>query len=191
VIFLCQTVAWQVPDFTTGVRSLANCAANRQGCKGEAIMSHRQARRHAISRRRFIAGSAATSALTFPGVVRGQAKAIKVGLIHPVTGFVAYSGQQSRIGAAMAIEDVNKAGGIKTVGAPRWRHFWAIANPWSRWASSPPAKRQLGLIQVGEGWRIFPNLTVRENLELGSFRPGRSGRNLERVGEIFPRLAQR
>jgi branched-chain amino acid transport system substrate-binding protein len=105
-----------VPDFTTGVRSVANCAANRQGCKGEAIMSHRQARRHAISRRRFIAGSAATSAMTFPGVVQAQAKAIRVGLIHPVTGFVAYSGQQSRIGAAMAIEDVNKAGGIKAMG---------------------------------------------------------------------------
>jgi branched-chain amino acid transport system ATP-binding protein len=52
---------------------------------------------------------------------------------------------------------------------------------------------ELGLIQVPEGRRIFPNLTVRENLELGSFRRGRPrrARNLERVTEIFPRLAER
>jgi branched-chain amino acid transport system ATP-binding protein len=52
---------------------------------------------------------------------------------------------------------------------------------------------ELGLIQVPEGRRIFPNLTVRENLELGSFRRGRARRasNLERVGAIFPRLAER
>jgi len=50
-----------------------------------------------------------------------------------------------------------------------------------------------GLIQVPEGRRIFPNLTVRENLELGSYRRGRLRRNanLERVTAIFPRLGER
>src|SRR5689334_23292068 len=42
--------------------------------------------------------------------------------------------------------------------------------------ASPVRVVELGLIQVPEGRRIFPNLTVRENLELGSFRRGRSGR---------------
>jgi branched-chain amino acid transport system ATP-binding protein len=52
---------------------------------------------------------------------------------------------------------------------------------------------QAGLIQVPEGRRIFPNLTVLENLELGSFTRGRQRRsaNLERVFGIFPRLAER
>lgn len=52
---------------------------------------------------------------------------------------------------------------------------------------------QSGLIQVPEGRRIFPNLSVRENLELGSFTRGRPSRarNLERVMEIFPRLRER
>jgi branched-chain amino acid transport system ATP-binding protein len=60
-------------------------------------------------------------------------------------------------------------------------------------AASPPRVVELGLIQVPEGRRIFPNLTVRENLELGSFRRGRARRthNLERVTAIFPRLAER
>jgi branched-chain amino acid transport system ATP-binding protein len=50
-----------------------------------------------------------------------------------------------------------------------------------------------GLIQVPEGRRIFPNLTVRENLELGSYRRGKGNRsrNLERVLAWFPRLSER
>jgi branched-chain amino acid transport system ATP-binding protein len=50
-----------------------------------------------------------------------------------------------------------------------------------------------GLIQVPEGRRVFPNLNVRENLELGSFTRGRERRatNLERVFAIFPRLKER
>ena len=50
-----------------------------------------------------------------------------------------------------------------------------------------------GLIQVPEGRRIFPNLTVLENLELGSFARARERRaaNLDRVFAIFPRLAER
>jgi branched-chain amino acid transport system ATP-binding protein len=50
-----------------------------------------------------------------------------------------------------------------------------------------------GLIQVPEGRRIFPNLTVRENLELGSYRRGRAarGKNLQRILGWFPRLEER
>jgi len=50
-----------------------------------------------------------------------------------------------------------------------------------------------GLIQVPEGRRVFPNLSVRENLELGSYRRGRERRtlNLEHVCGIFPRLGER
>lgn len=50
-----------------------------------------------------------------------------------------------------------------------------------------------GLIQVPEGRRIFPNLTVLENLELGSFARARERRaqNLERVFATFPRLKER
>jgi len=50
-----------------------------------------------------------------------------------------------------------------------------------------------GLIQVPEGRKIFPNLSVLENLELGSFTRARDhrARNLERVFGIFPRLKER
>jgi len=50
-----------------------------------------------------------------------------------------------------------------------------------------------GLIQVPEGRKVFPNLTVRENLELGSYTRGRERRaqNLERAFAVFPRLKER
>jgi branched-chain amino acid transport system ATP-binding protein len=52
---------------------------------------------------------------------------------------------------------------------------------------------EAGLVQVPEGRRVFPNLAVRENLELGSYRRGRTARarNLERVLAVFPRLNER
>jgi len=50
-----------------------------------------------------------------------------------------------------------------------------------------------GLVHVPEGRRVFPNLSVLENLELGSYRRGRERRaeNLERIVSIFPRLQER
>jgi branched-chain amino acid transport system ATP-binding protein len=50
-----------------------------------------------------------------------------------------------------------------------------------------------GLIHVPEGRRIFPNLTVGENLDLGAYRRARArrGTNRSRVFSIFPRLLER
>jgi branched-chain amino acid transport system ATP-binding protein len=50
-----------------------------------------------------------------------------------------------------------------------------------------------GLIHVPEGRRIFPNMSVRENLDLGGYRRARARRahNRERVFATFPRLAER
>jgi branched-chain amino acid transport system ATP-binding protein len=53
---------------------------------------------------------------------------------------------------------------------------------------------EMGIVQVPEGRRIFPEMTVLENLRMGSFvkstRPDRQ-RNLERAFSLFPRLAER
>ena len=52
---------------------------------------------------------------------------------------------------------------------------------------------KLGVIHVPEGRRVFPNLNVRENLELGSLVRAKANRarNLEKVVAIFPRLQER
>ncbi len=50
-----------------------------------------------------------------------------------------------------------------------------------------------GLIQVPEGRKLFPELSVRENLLLGSYRRGRSEskETFEEVFELFSRLRER
>jgi branched-chain amino acid transport system substrate-binding protein len=71
------------------------------------------------TRRQFVQQSAAAaSTVAFPIIGGAQPKAVKVGILHPVTGALAYSGQQCREGALMAIEDVNKTG-IKSLGGAR------------------------------------------------------------------------
>ena len=72
------------------------------------------------TRRHFMSQTAAAaSVMSFPLIGGAQAKTVKVGVLHPVTGALAYSGQQCRMGALMAIEDINKAGGIKSLGGAK------------------------------------------------------------------------
>jgi branched-chain amino acid transport system ATP-binding protein len=61
-------------------------------------------------------------------------------------------------------------------------------------ASAPDRIVASGLVQVPEGRRIFANLTVQDNLEMGAFtRHDRAGirRDMETVFGIFPRLKER
>jgi branched-chain amino acid transport system ATP-binding protein len=59
---------------------------------------------------------------------------------------------------------------------------------------SPHKIVEMGVIQSPEGRRIFPRLTVRENLEVGAFlRTDKAeiARDMERVFRLFPRLYER
>src|SRR5215472_3389644 len=82
------------------------------------------------------------------------------------------------------------------------RAISGVVRPWKgsiRFADAaiererPAAIVARGLIHVPEGRRIFPNMTVRENLDLGAYRRGRAHRehNRVKVFSIFPRLAER
>jgi branched-chain amino acid transport system ATP-binding protein len=59
--------------------------------------------------------------------------------------------------------------------------------------ASPAAIVASGLIHVPEGRRIFPNMSVADNLDLGSYRraSGQRANNRERVFSMFPRLRER
>jgi len=60
--------------------------------------------------------------------------------------------------------------------------------------SGIPAHRvaTLGVAQSPEGRRVFPRMTVRENLEMGAFARGTvDAADLDRVFELFPRLKER
>ena len=57
---------------------------------------------------------------------------------------------------------------------------------------SPHEVVKMGISQVPEGRRIFPRLTVRENLEMGAFLHSRNAKaNYERVYSLFPILKER
>ena len=78
-----------------------------------------------LSRRRFLAttalgaASAASGSIAMPWVARAAGAPVKLGVLHPVTGALAYSGQQGRLGATMAIDEINAAGGIKSLGGAK------------------------------------------------------------------------
>lgn len=72
------------------------------------------------TRREVLAGAAAGGAvLGMPAILKAQAPSVKVGLLHPVTGALAYEGEQGRKGALLAIEELNAAGGIKSMGGAK------------------------------------------------------------------------
>ncbi len=58
----------------------------------------------------------------------------------------------------------------------------------------PHAKASRGLVLVPEGRQLFPNMSVEENLQMGTYpnraRAKQDG-NLARVYELFPRLKER
>lgn len=74
-----------------------------------------------LSRRTFLRGAAATSAtvLGFPAVVRGQAREIKIGHVHPLSGFLAFDGGLVTNGLTLAVEEINAGGGIKSLGGAK------------------------------------------------------------------------
>ena len=72
-----------------------------------------------LSRRLILQAGAASAAFGAPGLLLAQPKPVKIGLVHPVTGGLAYSGGQSRMGAQMAIDEINAAGGIRAMGGAK------------------------------------------------------------------------
>jgi branched-chain amino acid transport system substrate-binding protein len=73
-----------------------------------------------LGRRGFLEGAAAgTVGLGVPALLRAQAPTVKIGLVHPVTGPLAEDGQACRLGAQLAAEHINAAGGIKALGGAK------------------------------------------------------------------------
>ena len=72
-----------------------------------------------LNRRRFLQSTAlGAAALATPAVLRAQGAPIKVGILQPVSGAMSYSGQQGRLGATLALEEINAAG-IKALGGAK------------------------------------------------------------------------
>jgi branched-chain amino acid transport system substrate-binding protein len=77
-----------------------------------------------ISRRTVLKAGAAAAAfvavpVAAPSILRAQTPVVKVGILQPVTGALAHDGDLGRLGAEMAINEINAAGGIKSLGGAK------------------------------------------------------------------------
>ncbi|MGH7266278.1 MAG: ABC transporter substrate-binding protein [Candidatus Rokuibacteriota bacterium] len=73
-----------------------------------------------LDRRTFLTGAAASGALLgAPAMLRGQARELKIGHIHPLSGFLAFDGGLVTNGLTLAVEEINAGGGIKSLGGAR------------------------------------------------------------------------
>ena len=75
-----------------------------------------------LTRRSVAKGLALTAgALAMPAIsARAQVQSVKMAMVAPLSGPWARQGQLLRLGAAMAIDDINTAGGIKSLGGAKF-----------------------------------------------------------------------
>src|SRR5512137_1665406 len=66
------------------------------------------------SRRAVLMGAAA--ALAAPCIAGAQPTPIRLGILQPVTGALAQDGEYGRLGAELAIQEINSTGGIRSMG---------------------------------------------------------------------------
>jgi branched-chain amino acid transport system substrate-binding protein len=71
-----------------------------------------------LNRRTILQGTVAT-AVASPAVLRAQAAPIKIGILQPVTGGLAQDGEYGRLGAEIALNEINNSGGIKSMGGAK------------------------------------------------------------------------
>jgi len=79
-------------------------------------------------------------------------------------------------------------------GVVRPRSGQVLFNGKSLEAVAPADRAGLGIALVPEGRELWPQLTVRENLELGAYHArarARVKQNLDRINALFPRLLER
>lgn len=77
----------------------------------------------AISRREFLRGAgvlaAGVAAGQFPTILKAAPKEILIGAVEPLTGITAEGGQMATWGLQLAVDDINKSGGIKSMGGAK------------------------------------------------------------------------
>lgn len=77
---------------------------------------------HTIDRRTLLKATGAAAlvgGLSMPSILRAQTAVVKVGVVEPLTGNLAYNGTQSAAGAKFAVDAINAAGGIKSMGGAK------------------------------------------------------------------------
>ena len=86
--------------------------AQLDGPPGSAGPSVLAGRRQLITGSAAVAGMAALGSLGFPAIIHAQSDKVKIGHLTPRTGFLGALGEYSVMAVTLAVEEVNKAGGV-------------------------------------------------------------------------------
>jgi branched-chain amino acid transport system ATP-binding protein len=117
--------------------------------------------------------------------------------------WVYYAGAVALDGASLEVDDGEVVGVIGNNGAGKTSLLRAISGMVERKGSItmqgqeissllPHEIPSLGIAHVPEGRRLFPYLSVEDNLALGAYAGDQAGvEDFERVYELFPRLGER
>ena len=73
---------------------------------------HSPGRRQLITGSAAVAGMSALGAMGFPAIVHAQSDKIKIGHLTPLTGFLGPLGEYAVMSITLAVEEVNRAGGV-------------------------------------------------------------------------------
>ncbi len=114
------------------------------------------------------------------------------GHIHALKG-ISFTVDQGEIVTLIGSNGAGKSTTLKTISGLLQPRQGSIDLAGTR-ISGMPAHRVagMGLAQSPEGRRIFPRMTVQENLEMGAFARGKPDpSDMARVFDLFPRLKER
>lgn len=115
------------------------------------------------------------------------------GSIHAIKG-ISFSVNEGEIVTLIGANGAGKSTTLNTVSGLLKSKTGSITFMGEDLAKVPPHKIvERGLVMVPEGRRIFMQLTVEENLEMGAYTQDPKGikESLEEVYDLFPRLKER
>lgn len=115
------------------------------------------------------------------------------GAIHAIRG-VTFTVNEGEVVTLIGANGAGKSTILKTVSGLLRPKSGTISFDGTDITQIPPHKLvPMGLAHVPEGRRIFQQMTVEENLEMGAFTQPKSGiaMDLEKVFALFPRLKER
>jgi branched-chain amino acid transport system ATP-binding protein len=116
------------------------------------------------------------------------------GAIHALQG-ITFHVEQGQIVTLIGANGAGKSTTLSTISGLLQPRFGGIIFKGKDITLTPAEEIvRLGICQSPEGRKIFANLTVLENLEMGAYTrkdKGEIARNLERVFHSFPRLKER
>ncbi|MDQ1742663.1 MAG: branched-chain amino acid transport system ATP-binding protein [Pseudonocardiales bacterium] len=126
------------------------------------------------------------------GLLQVQDIEVRYGAIRALKG-VSFEVYEGEVVALLGANGAGKTTTQKTVSGMLQPAIGQILFDGERIDGIPAHKLiSMGICHVPEGRRVFPRMTVHENLEMGAFRFKRpDAQLLEHVLELFPRLRER